>query len=287
VPPTSPKPIRAIRQWGPVIKAPVHRSGIANPDSKQNSESCQRLRAPPAVVPLAAEVPPPPVACDPHAMWFRNRRPRASLRWTTSATRRPTRLSRNILLCSTPSGARASCWCRVTPMAAQWCRLDDLAREPRRFAAYRGRAEVSGSTQVAGLARRRACGSITSFAGRSARSRWCDLDDARKLSPVNADSAACAALIDVKDLADTMPLIKADRPSHRGRPHGAPMAVTGTARPASRAFCPRRRCGGVCHVSGGTVVSQLPPDYPMPGRSSSAVLANHESRVGRDCAPRM
>ena len=216
---------------------------------------------PPPREPSRPKVPPPPRRlryprpCVRAGVAFPLRR-RPQLHAARRAARKISRA------CSTRSGSRAACWCRAAPMAATMrAMLDALARKPERLrgvavadAECRRRSSGAGTRSACA-----ACGSTISFAAAPCTiAAACRSMRRKALAPMMAELGWHVQLwIDVKDLADTMPLIKAiGRPivvDHMGRSD----AVNGTQTPGFQSLLRLLGDGGCwVKVSGAHRVSQ-------------------------------
>ena len=186
----------------------------------------------------------------------------------TAATRRPTRRSKNISACSTRSastrGALVQGSAHGHDNAAM---LDALERQPKRL---RGVAVANASVPPAELRRWAALGvrglRFNHFFrdGQLHYRGGVPLDDARILAPIMAELGWHLQLwIDVKDLPDTIPILKEiGLPvviDHMGRTD----ARAGTGTPGFQSLLRLVGEGGCwVKVSGAHRLSNNAPDYP-------------------------
>ncbi len=200
------------------------------------------------------KTPLPPGACDTHAHVFGARRT-AFLTRPIAATPRPMRRSKNISACSTRSALRAACWCRGSAHGRDnSAMLDALARQPERL---RGVAVADADIPPDRVARHdepgvRGLRFNHFFRGGQLHYRGgVPLSDAQTLAPVMAELGWHLQFwIDVKDLPETIPMLKSLRLpvviDHMGRtdaragpaPRGSRACCAASARAGAGPSCP-------------------------------------------------
>jgi predicted TIM-barrel fold metal-dependent hydrolase len=238
---------------------------------------------PPPREPSRPKVPPPPGACDTHNHVFgpASRFPYADDR---SYTPPDAPLEKYLAMLDTVGFSRGVLVQGSAHGRDNAAMLDALARTPTRL---RGVAVADADVSPEELRRWHALGVRGLrfnhfFRGGALHYRGgVPLEAAKTLAPIMAELGWHVQLwIDVKDLADTMPLIKAiGRPivvDHMGRSD----AVNGTQTPGFQSLL-RLLGDGACwvKVSGAHRVSQRPPDYPDARPFLEAVVRANPDRL--------
>jgi predicted TIM-barrel fold metal-dependent hydrolase len=227
-------------------------------------------------------VPPPPGACDTHAHVFG---PASRFAYADDRSYTPpdAPLEKYLAMLDTVGFSRGALVQGSAHGRDNAAMLDALAREPQRL---RGVAVADGDVSPAELKRWHALGVRGLrfnhfFRGGALHYRGgVPLEAAKALAPVMAELGWHVQLwIDVKDLADTMPLIKAiGRPivvDHMGRSD----AVNGTGTPGFQSLLRLLGDGGCwVKVSGAHRIRAWKTRCPMPGTCSSCSMSGSPTK---------